>query len=46
LSVTIKMDYKENMENARYARNDETPLKSLWTKDWIILCFCMKSVTV
>jgi hypothetical protein len=29
LSVTIKMDYKENMENARYARNDETPLMSL-----------------
>jgi hypothetical protein len=25
------MDYEENMENARYAMNDDTPL---WTKDW------------
>jgi hypothetical protein len=25
------MDYEENMENARYATNDDTPL---WTKDW------------
>jgi hypothetical protein len=28
------MDYEENMENAHYATNDDTPL---WTKDWIIL---------
>jgi hypothetical protein len=41
-SVTVKMDYEENMENAGYATNDNTPL---WTKDWIILC-CMKSVNV
>ena len=25
-SLTVKMDYKENMENARYATNDDTPL--------------------
>jgi hypothetical protein len=25
------MDYEENIENARYATNDDTPL---WTKDW------------
>jgi hypothetical protein len=25
-SVTVKMDYEENMENARYATNDDTPL--------------------
>jgi hypothetical protein len=41
-SVTIKMNYEENMENARYATNDDTPL---WTKDWIILC-CIKNVNV
>ena len=37
-SVTVKMDNEENMENGRYATNDDTPL---WTKDWIILCCCM-----
>ena len=42
-SVTVKMDYEENMENVRYATNDDTPL---WTKDWIILCCCIESVTV
>jgi hypothetical protein len=42
-SGTVKMDYEENVENARYAMNDDTPL---WTKDWIILCCCIKSVTV
>ena len=42
-SVTVKMDYEENMENARYETNDDTPL---WTKDWIIWCCCIKSVTV
>jgi hypothetical protein len=26
LSATVKMDYEENMENARYATNDDTPL--------------------
>jgi hypothetical protein len=26
LSGTVKMDYEENMENARYAMNDDTPL--------------------
>ena len=25
-SVTVKMDYEENMENARCATNDDTPL--------------------
>ena len=25
-SVTVKMDYEENMENARYATNEDTPL--------------------
>jgi hypothetical protein len=25
-TVTVKMDYEENMENARYATNDDTPL--------------------
>jgi hypothetical protein len=25
-SVTVKMNYEENMENARYATNDDTPL--------------------
>ena len=25
-SATVKMDYEENMENARYATNDNTPL--------------------
>jgi hypothetical protein len=25
-SVTVKMDYEENMENAHYATNDDTPL--------------------
>ena len=25
-SVTVKMDYEENMENVRYATNDDTPL--------------------
>jgi hypothetical protein len=25
-TVTVKMDYKENMKNARYATNDDTPL--------------------
>ena len=25
-SVTVIMDYEENMENARYATNDDTPL--------------------
>jgi hypothetical protein len=25
-SATVKMDYEENMENARYATNDDTPL--------------------
>jgi hypothetical protein len=25
-SVTAKMNYEENMENARYATNDDTPL--------------------
>ena len=30
LSVTVKMDYEENMENACYATKDDTPL---WTKD-------------
>jgi hypothetical protein len=25
-SVTVKMDYEENMENACYATNDDTPL--------------------
>ena len=25
-SVAIKMDNEENMENARYATNDDTPL--------------------
>jgi hypothetical protein len=24
--LIIKIDYKENMENARYATNDDTPL--------------------
>ena len=42
-SVTVKMDYEENRENDRYATNDDTPL---WNKDWIILCCCIKSVTV
>ena len=26
VSVTVKMDYEENMENACYATNDDTPL--------------------
>jgi hypothetical protein len=26
LFATVKMDYEENMENARYATNDDTPL--------------------
>ena len=26
LSVTVKMDYEENMENACYATKDDTPL--------------------
>ena len=26
LSATVKMDYEENMENARYATNDDTSL--------------------
>ena len=26
LSATVKMNYEENMENARYATNDDTPL--------------------
>jgi hypothetical protein len=26
LSVTVKMDYEKNMENVRYATNDDTPL--------------------
>ena len=26
LSATVKMDYEENMENARYAKNDDTSL--------------------
>ena len=26
LSATVKMDYEENMENACYATNDDTPL--------------------
>jgi hypothetical protein len=30
LSATVKMDNEENMENARYAMNEDTPL---WTKD-------------
>jgi hypothetical protein len=25
-SATVKMDYQENMENARYATNDVAPL--------------------
>ena len=25
-SVTVKMDYEQNMENARYATNDDTPI--------------------
>ena len=25
-SVTLKMDYEENMANSRYATNDDTPL--------------------
>jgi hypothetical protein len=25
-SATVKMDYEGNMENARYATNDDTPL--------------------
>ena len=25
-SATVKMDYEENMENVRYATNDDTPL--------------------
>ena len=25
-SVTVKMNYEENMENARYATNDDIPL--------------------
>ena len=25
-AVTVSMDYEENMENARYATNDDTPL--------------------
>ena len=25
-SVTVKMDYEENMENVRYTTNDDTPL--------------------
>jgi hypothetical protein len=25
-AVTVNMDYEENMENARYATNDDTPL--------------------
>jgi hypothetical protein len=25
-SATVTMDYEENMENARYATNDDTPL--------------------
>ena len=25
-SATVKMDYEENMENAHYATNDDTPL--------------------
>jgi hypothetical protein len=25
-AVTVKMDYEENIENARYATNDDTPL--------------------
>jgi hypothetical protein len=29
-SVTVKMDYEENMENACNATKDDTPL---WTKD-------------
>ena len=24
-SATVKMDYEETMENARYATNDDTP---------------------
>ena len=37
-AATVKMGYEENIENARYATNDDTPL---WTKDWIILCCCI-----
>ena len=40
-TVIVKMDYEENMDNARYAANDDTPL---WTKVIIILCCCMESV--
>ena len=25
-SATVKMDYEESLENARYATNDDTPL--------------------
>jgi hypothetical protein len=25
-SATVKMDYEENIKNARYATNDDTPL--------------------
>jgi hypothetical protein len=42
-SAAVRMDYEENMENDRYAKNDDTPL---WTKNWIILCCCIQSVTV
>jgi hypothetical protein len=29
LHTTVKIDYEENMENARYAMTDDTPLNDL-----------------
>jgi hypothetical protein len=34
LSVTVKMDYEKNMENVRYATNDDTPL---WLNHLVLL---------
>jgi hypothetical protein len=41
-SVTIKMDYEENMENVRYTTNDDTPLvydKNYYCNVWRYLLY-------
>jgi hypothetical protein len=45
-SVTVKMDYKENMENVCYATNDDTPL---WLNHLVLLykeCNCKRIMSL
>ena len=43
-SATVKIDYEENMENARYAMTDDTPLNHLVLL--YIKCNCIRIMSL